>query len=183
MLRSYQNDHQNDHRNERRTRRILHIEDNAGDRALFQMAAAATAFDLEITTAASATEAIHLLNGCQTGGTGWPDLLVLDLGLNDIPGQFVLDYLRRLLPTHTLPVVVLTASLHDSDRIACEAHGVLAYYHKPNDFRNLVCVVHAVVDLIDHPPRRPAREQRSSGSHSSDLYVLDGPGMLHQRPH
>lgn len=75
-----------------------------------------------------------------------PDLVVLDLGLPDLPGEDVLRAIRRSSP---VPVVMLTARASETDRISGLELGADDYVTKPFSPRELVARVEAVL-------RRPA---------------------------
>ncbi len=75
-----------------------------------------------------------------------PDLVVLDLGLPDLPGEDVLRAIRR---SSQVPVVMLTARASESDRISGLKLGADDYVTKPFSPRELVARVEAVL-------RRPA---------------------------
>lgn len=75
-----------------------------------------------------------------------PDLVVLDLGLPDLPGEDVLRAIRR---TSQVPVVMLTARASEADRISGLKLGADDYVTKPFSPRELVARVEAVL-------RRPA---------------------------
>jgi two-component system KDP operon response regulator KdpE len=73
----------------------------------------------------------------ETAGTGGeacdrllasrPDLLILDLGLPDMPGWQVLEYARSEPALDGLPVILLTGYDDADDRDRAEAHMVEAY--------------------------------------------------------
>lgn len=71
-----------------------------------------------------------------------PDLLVLDLGLPDIPGEELLRLLRR---SSEIPVIMLTARASEGDRIAGLRLGADDYVTKPFSPRELVARVEAVL--------------------------------------
>lgn len=71
-----------------------------------------------------------------------PDLLVLDLGLPDIPGEDLLRLLRR---SSDVPVVMLTARASEGDRVAGLRLGADDYVTKPFSPRELVARVGAVL--------------------------------------
>lgn len=70
-----------------------------------------------------------------------PDLVILDLGLPDLPGEEVLRLLRR----DDVPVVVLTARATEPDRVAGLRAGADDYLVKPFSPRELVARVEAVL--------------------------------------
>ncbi len=71
-----------------------------------------------------------------------PDLMVLDLGLPDLPGEEVIRTVRR---TSDVPVVMLTARASEGDRIAGLKLGADDYVTKPFSPRELVARVEAVL--------------------------------------
>ena len=74
-----------------------------------------------------------------------PDLVILDLGLPDLPGEEVLRLLRR----DEVPVVVLTARATEPDRVAGLRAGADDYLVKPFSPRELVARVEAVLRRSD----------------------------------
>lgn len=71
-----------------------------------------------------------------------PDLVVLDLGLPDLPGEEVIRIVRR---TSDVPVVMLTARASEGDRVAGLKLGADDYVTKPFSPRELVARVEAVL--------------------------------------
>ena len=71
-----------------------------------------------------------------------PDLLVLDLGLPDIPGEELLRLLRR---SSDVPVIMLTARAGEGDRVAGLRLGADDYVTKPFSPRELMARVEAVL--------------------------------------
>lgn len=71
-----------------------------------------------------------------------PDLVVLDLGLPDIPGESVAAEIRRHDAT---PILMLTAKVAEADRIAGLELGADDYLTKPFSPRELVLRVKAIL--------------------------------------
>ena len=65
-----------------------------------------------------------------------PDLVLLDLGLPGKDGRDILAKLRQDEQLRTIPVVVMTASTDDSDRMQSLSLEVEAYLIKPIDVKN-----------------------------------------------
>src|SRR6202050_4874011 len=71
-----------------------------------------------------------------------PDLMVLDLGLPDVPGETVVREVRASSP---VPIVMLTAKAAEEDRIAGLELGADDYVTKPFSPRELVLRVQAIL--------------------------------------
>src|SRR5213592_997905 len=108
----------------------------------------------------SGAEAITLASSAS------PDLVVLDLGLPDVPGETVATELRAVAPT---PIVMLTAKSAEEDRIRGLELGADDYVTKPFSPRELVLRVQAIL-------RRggPAAAQGLASYGGSEL-VIDEP--------
>jgi DNA-binding response OmpR family regulator len=91
---------------------------------------------LTVVSTGSGAEAIDL------AGRVHPDLVVLDLGLPDVPGEEVAREVRRLAET---PILMLTAKVAEGDRIRGLELGADDYVTKPFSPRELVLRVQAVL--------------------------------------
>ncbi len=96
-----------------------------------------------------------------------PDLVVLDLGLPDIPGETVA---RELRAAGGVPVLMLTAKSSEEDRIAGLELGADDYVTKPFSPRELVLRVQAIL-------RRGSATAAAQGvaSYGGDELVIDEP--------
>src|SRR6516164_11580218 len=96
-----------------------------------------------------------------------PDLIVLDLGLPDVPGETVATELRAVAPT---PIVMLTAKSSEEDRIRGLELGADDYVTKPFSPRELVLRVQAIL-------RRggPAAAAATAASYGGGELVIDEP--------
>jgi DNA-binding response OmpR family regulator len=75
-----------------------------------------------------------------------PDLVVLDLGL---PGLDGLEVTRRLRHEGTIPIIMLTARVEESDRLTGLELGADDYISKPFSPRELVARVRAVLRRVE----------------------------------
>src|SRR5437868_2982751 len=89
-----------------------------------------------VLTTGSGAEAITLAAGAA------PDLVVLDLGLPDVPGEAVA---RELRSASAVPIVMLTARAAEEDRIRGLELGADDYVTKPFSPRELVLRVQAIL--------------------------------------
>jgi DNA-binding response OmpR family regulator len=77
--------------------------------------------------------------------TSTPDLVILDLGLPDVPGETVARELRAGPVTATTPILMLTARSAEEDRIRGLELGADDYVTKPFSPRELVLRVQAIL--------------------------------------
>ncbi len=96
-----------------------------------------------------------------------PDLVVLDLGLPDVPGESVA---RELRAAGTTPILMLTARSSEEDRISGLELGADDYVTKPFSPRELVLRVQAIL-------RRGGQAAGDPGvtRHGGNVLVIDEP--------
>lgn len=121
---------------------ILLVEDNRDDEALTLRALKKNNIRNEVIVARDGVEALDYLFG--TGSyagrdlTRMPQVILLDLKLPRVDGLEVLRRLRAGEPTRLLPVVILTSSNEEGDRINGYGLGANSYVRKPVDFNQFV---------------------------------------------
>jgi two-component system response regulator len=117
---------------------ILLVEDNADDELLTIRALRNNKIQNEVMVARNGVEALDFLFG--TGPhegrdlSNMPQVILLDLKLPKLDGLGVLQRLRADDRTKLLPVVILTSSTEDQDRISGYGLGANSYVRKPVDF-------------------------------------------------
>ena len=109
----------------------------------------------------SGAEAISLANSAH------PDLVILDLGLPDVPGESVA---REIRVTGSTPILMLTARSSEEDRIGGLELGADDYVTKPFSPRELVLRVQAIL-------RRGGRPSGDEGlaAYGDGVLVIDEP--------
>jgi CheY-like chemotaxis protein len=70
-----------------------------------------------------------------------PDLVLLDLGLRDLPGEEVLRLLREDPRTQDIPVIVVSAEATPTQIRKLMASGAMAYLTKPIDVRRFLALM------------------------------------------
>lgn len=102
---------------------------------------------------------LDYLQGCIPGsGTALPGLLLLDLHMPRLDGLGTLRAIRANAATAQLPVVILTTSQAEEDRVRSYALGANAYIVKPVGFENFTAAlrtIHAFWHLAERPGDRP----------------------------
>ncbi len=116
---------------------ILLVEDNIDDEVLALRALRKHQVRSQVVVARDGQEAIDYLSGEQSP----PQLILLDLHLPRLSGLEVLQYIRNQPRTRLLPVVVLTTSDQDRDRLESYQLGANSYIRKPIDYRDFSDVV------------------------------------------
>jgi len=141
---------------------ILLVEDNPDDEALTLRALRRAKVGNDIVVTRDGVEALDYLFG--TGAHAGrdtrelPQIMLLDLKLPRIDGLEVLRRVRADARTRVLPVVILTSSNEDRDRITGYELGANSYVRKPVDFNEFVDAVRQLGLywlLLNQPPPRP----------------------------
>jgi len=118
---------------------ILLVEDNPDDVKLTQRALKKSNILNELIVVQDGVEALDYLFGTgQFAGRDrrcLPQVVLLDLKMPKMDGLEVLQRLRADELTRLLPVVVLTTSTEDRDRVESYKLGANSYIRKPVDFQ------------------------------------------------
>ena len=143
---------------------ILLIEDNEDDADLTLRALKKNHISNEVVVARDGIEALDYLfaTGSYSGrDTGiLPAVTLLDLKLPKMDGLEVLRRIRADERTRLLPVVILTSSKEEQDRVNSYQNGANSYIRKPVDFNQFAeAVKHVGIYwlLLNEPP--PLRKQ------------------------
>jgi two-component system response regulator len=121
---------------------ILLVEDNADDAELAVRALKKSKIANQLIVARDGVEALDYLLG-QGSYAGrdtkiMPQVILLDLNLPKLDGLSVLRRLRADERTKLLPVVILTSSNEEQDRITGYGLGANSYVRKPVDFNQFI---------------------------------------------
>jgi two-component system, response regulator len=124
---------------------ILLVEDNPDDELLTLRALKKNNVTSEVVVARDGVEALDYLFGAgEYAGrdTGvMPQLILLDLKLPKVDGLEVLRRLRADERTRLLPVVILTSSGEQQDKLDGYGYGANSYVRKPINFEQFVWAV------------------------------------------
>jgi two-component system response regulator len=115
---------------------ILLVEDSPTDEVLTLRALKKANIASRVVVARDGIEALECLFRPETdgGATKMPQLILLDLKLPKLDGHEVLKRIRSDVRTQLLPVVILTTSVEDNDRLEGYRLGANSYVRKPVDF-------------------------------------------------
>ena len=95
--------------------------------------------------------------------TSVPDLVILDLGLPDVPGETVARELRRTGPTAGTPILMLTAKSAEEDRIRLDRAGPVDRLHRRAGNHLRAPVAFAPCVRFPAPAAASIRARRSHG--------------------
>ena len=136
---------------------ILLVEDNDGDARLVQEGFERIK-ERQVRVARSGGDARRYLERCGTPQDPEPGLVLIDLGLPDISGHDLIQWIRGRPRLRHIPVVVLTASENAADRVLSYEFGANAHVVKPVQLDSLVDVVNTLdrfwVQLVSGPRAR-----------------------------
>ena len=142
---------------------ILLVEDNTDDEALTLRALTRNNIGNEVVVARDGEEALEWLLAegryAERNIHDQPALVLLDLKLPKIGGLEVLRRMRENPATRLIPVVILTSSREEDDRLKGYTNGANSYVRKPIDFAHFVEAVRQVglywLVLNEPPPEAP----------------------------
>ena len=121
---------------------ILLVEDNPDDEALTVRALRKNNIRNEVVVARDGAQALDFLFGrgehAAAGPRMLPQVILLDLKLPKVDGLEVLRQLRANEATKLVPVVILTSSNEEQDRVSGYGLGANSYVRKPVDFEQFV---------------------------------------------
>ncbi|MGD0815611.1 MAG: response regulator [Verrucomicrobiota bacterium] len=140
---------------------VLYAEDEENDALFLQRAFKLAAVEHKLIVVPDGQEAI---NYC-SGAVGYsnrdeyplPCLLLLDLNMPRRSGLEVLKWVRSEPAISTLPVIVLTSSLHDADVHRAYLQGANAYLVKPTNPGHLVAIAKTIKDFWLTHNRMPTK--------------------------
>ncbi|BDU78200.1 response regulator [Mesoterricola sediminis] len=119
-------------------RHILLVEDNPQDERLTLRSLAKAHLANAVQVVRDGQQALDFLfrEGEFAGrpGTDQPAVVLLDLGLPKVSGLEVLERLRSDARTRLIPIVILTSSDEEQDRLQSYRMGANSFVRKPVDF-------------------------------------------------
>ena len=149
-------------------RAILIVEDNPQDELLIQRALRQAHLANRIDVVRDGQQALDYLfaEGEYAARTqGLPAVVLLDINLPRLSGPQVLERLRADPRTRLLPVVMLTSSDDDRDRLTSYENGANSFVRKPVEFAALAQTIARLgvywLLVNEPPPGSPAGQTHS----------------------
>jgi two-component system response regulator len=127
------------------TRIILLVEDNPSDEALTLRAFKKSGITNEIVVTRDGAEALDYLfcsgSFADRNPAEMPAVILMDLNLPKIGGLQALQRIRAEATTRLIPVVILTSSDEEEDRLKGYEIGANSYVRKPVEFNQFAAAV------------------------------------------
>ena len=120
---------------------ILLVEDNPDDEALTLRALKRSSIPNEVVVVRDGVEAVDYLLGegaFTSSPPAPPKVILLDLNLPKLDGLGVLRRIRADQRTRLIPVVILSSSDEEQDRLQAYSLGANSYVRKPVDFEQVL---------------------------------------------
>lgn len=132
-----------------RQRTVLLVEDNPTDVFVIKEAIERCELDLNLQIASDGQDALHYLQTLEkTEGSVCPALVLLDLNIPKLGGIEILRRLRNGSCCNRTPVIVVTSSTAEADRIAVQRLGAEAYFRKPTSLSAYMELTKLIKELI-----------------------------------
>jgi len=125
---------------------VLVVEDNPTD--MFIMREVLERCGLNLRIASNGQEALLFLQNLERDEKSpCPALVLLDLNLPKVAGIEVLRELRRSRCSRT-PVIIVTSSIAEADRVAAQRLDADAYFQKPKDLPEYMELAHVIKRIL-----------------------------------
>lgn len=155
---------------------ILLVEDNELDEGLMLRALRKNQISNEVVVVRDGAEALDYLFAsgryADRNPADLPTVVFLDIKLPRINGLEVLRRVRANEQTKLLPVVVLTSSREESDRLAGYSNGANSFVRKPieaAEFSEAIRQIGLYWLIVNEPPPPPRSSLESAGNEERRL--------------
>ena len=125
------------------TKEVLLIEDDLIDVKTVQRATKDLGLNYRIVYVKNGQEALDYLTDKKTK---YPHFILLDINMPIMNGIEFLEKRKEIKALSLIPVVVLTTSKYDADRLKCFKANISGYMVKPVDYQDFVKVMKAIDD-------------------------------------
>ena len=126
-------------------KKILYIEDNISDIALFEEAIKDNGTEVELQVITDAEEFLDLVKATHSS-FDLPDLIISDVSLPKINGADLILSVTENKHYSSVPVVAYSTSNYQKDIDACIANGAKKYYQKPMNYYDTQKLIKDICD-------------------------------------
>lgn len=125
---------------------ILYIDDDSDDCIFLKTSVEDVDNQANVICATDAEEAVNFLNSVPSESL--PSLIVLDLNMPRWDGRRTLSYLKAHPLLSAIPVVILSTSENEKEKISCQQLGAASYHKKPHRFEEYRGIVANFFEII-----------------------------------
>lgn len=125
---------------------VLHVEDDESDARMVVRGFASARCQVDIVHAIDGRIATEMIDEIALGNRQIPDLILLDLKLPFASGFELLTRARAVVALADVPIVILTSSNLEDDRVRGHALGCTDYLVKPFDYHEFKSLVRDIAE-------------------------------------
>lgn len=125
---------------------ILLIEDNIGDVIMIQQALEESEFLFNLNTVHNGEIALAYLK--QYEEIPVPDLILLDINLPRKDGFQVLEEIKRIDSLKEVPVIIVTSSSDNEDKLTAESLGARGFLTKPINYQEYMAQLREIMNRV-----------------------------------
>lgn len=134
-----------------KNKKIMLIEDDYVDALTIKRAFRDIKVENELIIAEDGEKALEMLKDMQE----YPQVIILDLNMPKLSGVEFLKIIKKDENLSIIPVVIMTTSKEDEDKLNCYKNGISGYIEKPIDYNEFLEILKIVYDywMINEFPR------------------------------
>ena len=128
---------------------VLLVEDSPADIYIVRESLKRHLKDIELQVLSDGEKAFDLIEATEADDSAAsPAILILDLNLPKRSGQEILRRIRQSSKLGRIPVVIFTSSDSPADRAETTRLGATAYFRKPADLEEFMCIGKVVQSVL-----------------------------------
>ncbi|MCT4583429.1 MAG: response regulator [Peptostreptococcaceae bacterium] len=134
-----------------KNKKIMLIEDDYVDALTIKRAFRDIKVENELIIAEDGEKALEMLKTMEE----YPQVIILDLNMPKLSGVEFLKIIKKDDDLSIIPVVIMTTSKEDEDKLNCYKNGISGYIEKPIDYNEFLEILKIVYDywMINEFPR------------------------------
>jgi two-component system response regulator len=125
---------------------ILYVDDDSDDCIFLKASVEDTGKEADVICATDGEEAVNYLNSVPSDSL--PSLIVLDLNMPRWDGRRTLSYLKSHPLLSAIPVVILSTSENEKEKLNCQQLGAISYHKKPHRYEEYKGIVANFFEII-----------------------------------
>jgi CheY-like chemotaxis protein len=125
---------------------ILYVDDDSDDCIFLKASVEDTGKEADVICATDGEDAVNYLNSVPSDLL--PSLIVLDLNMPRWDGRRTLSYLKSHPLLAAIPVVILSTSENEKEKLNCQQLGAISYHKKPHCYEEYKGIVANFFEII-----------------------------------